>query len=117
MPQPADGFCAAPAARGTGRRQPAESKATPRSNVARVASNGKLLTDDFYRGTAFGIGLRPSAPAMLTGELRLAILPLRKDAPVLLAKEARPEFGDRQSVVSVDDARIDPRCQVYLKAP
>ena len=85
-------------------------------DVARVTLNGKLLTDDFYNGNVFEVGLRRYAPDILTGDLRVAILPLRKDAPIMLAKEARPDFGDKQSAVSLNGIEIIPRYKIELKA-
>ena len=85
-------------------------------DVARVTLNGKLLTDDFYNGNVFEVGLRRYAPAILAGDLRVEILPLRKDAPIMLAKEAAPDFGDQQSLVSLDRVEIIPRYQIQLSA-
>jgi hypothetical protein len=75
-----------------------------------------LHTDNFYNGTAFDIGLRRHVPAILKGELRAAILPLRKDAPIYLAKGARPEFGNAQSMVALKRVEIVPRYQIQLAA-
>ena len=85
-------------------------------DVARVLLNGKLVTDDFYNGKPFEIGLRRHAPEILNGDLRVAILPLRKDAPIYMAKEARPPFGDAQSVVALRSVELLPRYQVQLTA-
>lgn len=85
-------------------------------DVARVTLNGKLLTDDFYNGNAFEVGLRRYAPEILTGDLRVEILPLRKDAPIYLAKEARPDFGSRQAIVLLNSIEIIPRYPIQLKA-
>jgi hypothetical protein len=84
-------------------------------DVARVTLDGKLLTDDFYNGNAFQIGLRRYAPEIMKGELRVAILPLRKDAPIYMAKEARPDFGNGESVVALRSVEIVPRYQTELK--
>ena len=70
-------------------------------DVARVTLNGRLITDDFYNGNAFEIGLRRHAPEILKGDLRVAILPLRKDAPIYMAQSARPDFGKAESVVEL----------------
>jgi hypothetical protein len=86
-------------------------------DVARVTLNGKLLTDDFYNGKVFEVGLRRYAPEILTGELRVEILPLRKDAPIYLAKEAQPDFGDKKSVVLLKHVEIVARYQAQLTAP
>ena len=86
-------------------------------DVARVILNGKLITDDFYNGNALDIGLRRHAPEILTGDLRIEILPLRKDAPIYMADKARPDFGTNQSVVSLSAVEVIPRYQVQLMAP
>ena len=65
---------------------------------------------------ALEVGLRRYAPEILTGDLRVEILPLRKDAPIYLAKEARPDFGDQQSEVSIGRVEIVPRYQIELQA-
>jgi hypothetical protein len=78
--------------------------------------DGRLITDDFYNGKPFDIGLRRAAPEILTGDLRIEILPLRKDAPIYLAKEARPDFANRSSIVSLNRIEILPRYQIELDA-
>jgi len=85
-------------------------------DVARVLLNGKLVTDDFYNGNQFEVGLRRHAPEILGGDLRVAILPLRKDAPIYLAKEAKPDFGKAASIVALRGLEIVPRYQVELHA-
>ena len=85
-------------------------------DVARITLDGRLLTDNFYNGTVFEVGLRRYAPEILTGDLRVEILPLRQDAPILLAREARPDFGDTPSVVSLNNVEIVPRYQTQLSA-
>lgn len=86
-------------------------------DVARVTLNGKLLTDNFYNGTAFDVGLRRYAPEILKGDLQIQILPLHKDAPIMLAKEAQPDFGSSASVAKLDGAEIISRYAVELSGP
>jgi hypothetical protein len=83
-------------------------------DVARVMLNGKLITDDFYNGNPFEIGLRRHAPEILNGDLRIAILPLRKDAPIYMSEKARPNFGKTDSVVDLQGVEIIPRYQAQL---
>jgi hypothetical protein len=78
-------------------------------DVARITLNGKLLTDDFYNGNAFEVGLSRYAPGILSGDLRLAILPLQKNAPIYLAKKAQPDFGTAKSVAALQEIEIVPR--------
>jgi beta-galactosidase len=86
-------------------------------DVARVSLNGKLLTDDFYNGNKFDIGLRRYAPGISSGDLRVAILPLRKDAPIYFAAEAKPDFRKADSVVVLRGLEIVPNYSVQLTAP
>jgi len=83
-------------------------------DVARITLNGKLLIDDFYNGNPLEIGLRRHAPEILHGDLRIAILPLRQDAPIYLASSARPAFGDAASVVELRRAVLVSQSQVRL---
>jgi hypothetical protein len=78
--------------------------------------NGKLLTDDFYNGKTFEIGFRRHAPEILNGDLRVAILPLRKDAPIYLAKEAWPDFGSAPSIAVLKGVDIVARYEVEVIA-
>ncbi|TAK93713.1 MAG: hypothetical protein EPO07_17745, partial [Verrucomicrobia bacterium] len=85
-------------------------------DVARVVLNGKLLTDDFYNGNPLEIGLRRHAPEILSGELRVQILPLRRDAPIYLPESARPKFGEATSVAELRGVEIVPRYSAELIA-
>jgi hypothetical protein len=75
-------------------------------DVARLTLNGKLLDDDFYSGRNFEIGLNRYAPEILNGDLRLQILPLRKDAPIFFEPKARVEFGLMDSIATLKSAVI-----------
>ena len=85
--------------------------------MARVLLNGKFITEDFYNGNAFDIGLRRHAPEILHGDLRIAILPLRKDAPIYMAEVARPYFGSADKVSPPCGAvEVIPRYQLQFTA-
>jgi hypothetical protein len=85
-------------------------------DVARVTLNGRLLTDDFYNGNVFEVGLRRYAPDIQNGDLQVAILPLRKDAPIYLADKGRLDFGSNNSVVRLESVELVPRYQLRLTA-
>jgi hypothetical protein len=85
-------------------------------DVARVMLDGKFITDDFYNGNAFDIGLCRHAPEIRKGDLRIAILPLRKDAPIYMAESAHPAFGPAASVACLQQIEIIPRYQLQLTA-
>ena len=75
-------------------------------DAARVTLNGHLLTDNFYNGDSFEIGLKRYAPEIYSGGLRLAILPLRRDAPIYLPQDAKPDFGTADSMAALLSAEI-----------
>lgn len=75
-------------------------------DVACLTLNGKLIDDQFYSGHVFDLGRRRCAPEILTGDLRLEILPLRRNAPVCLEPKARPRFGKADSLARVDGVEI-----------
>jgi hypothetical protein len=75
-------------------------------DVARLTLNGKLIDDNFYAGRTFDLGLNRYAPEILTGDLRLEILPLRKDAPIYIEPKDRPDFGGKESVATVQNVEI-----------
>jgi len=85
-------------------------------DVARVLLNGKFITDDFYNGNAFDIGLRRHAPEILNGKLQIAVLPLQKDAPIFMADQARPDFGKAESLAEIQSIEIVPRYQSAISA-
>ena len=85
-------------------------------DVARVMLNGKFITDDFYNGNAFEIGLRRHAPDIINGNLRIAIIPLQNNAPVYMAEKARPDFGDSVSVATIQNVEIIPDYHLELRA-
>ncbi|MCS7336978.1 MAG: beta-galactosidase [Verrucomicrobiae bacterium] len=85
-------------------------------DVARITLNGKLLTDDFYNGNVWEIGLRRHAPEILTGDLRIAILPLQKDAPIYLQPEAIPDFTKTAAIAELNRLELVQRQSVTLVA-
>jgi len=84
-------------------------------DVARLTLNGQLIDDNFYNGKAFDLGLKRYTPEVLNGNLRLEILPLRKDAPIYLADEAKPDFGKSRSIARVNKLEIINRYQADFK--
>ena len=78
-------------------------------DVARAYLNGRLLTDDFYNGNPFDLGLDPYAPEIYTGELLIKVLPLRKDAPIYLLPEhwpAHPTMDGTAEVQSLEAIEV-----------
>ena len=67
-------------------------------DAARLYLGDRLLTDNFYNGSVFELGISRFAPEIYRQELFLKILPLRKDAPVYLQTDAQPNFEGKESV-------------------
>jgi hypothetical protein len=74
-------------------------------DVARAYVGDKFITDDFYNGNAWEIGLKRLGPAAYTDGVTIKILPLQKNAPIYIQKDAMPDFKNADSVVSLD--RVD----------
>jgi beta-galactosidase len=85
-------------------------------DVARVTIGGRLATDDFYNGQPLDVGLRRHADAVAAGaEVRVAILPLQKGAPIFLAPEATPDFGHAASIVALRSVEVMPRYTITVE--
>jgi len=85
-------------------------------DVARLTLNGRLIDDNFYAGRTFDLGLNRYAPEILTGDLRLEILPLRKDAPLFFEPKNAPDFGGQDSLVKLQSAQIVNRNEAGFTA-
>jgi hypothetical protein len=75
-------------------------------DVARIYLDGKLLTDNFYNGQPFELGLKRFAPDIYKKKLTVHILPLSKDAPIYLSPTARPNFGTAKSLVRLTEVEV-----------
>jgi len=78
-------------------------------DVARIYCGGRLITDDFYHGAPWEIGLRNIPAADLRQGLELKILPLRKDAPIYLAAGAWPAFSETGQVARLIRVQVIPQ--------
>ena len=81
-------------------------------DVARIYAGDHLLTDNFYNGAPWVIGL----PGMQSGlNLNLTILPLRRDAPVYIPLGSRPEFPASGQVARVKDIQLMPEYEAIVE--
>ena len=78
-------------------------------DVARIYAGTKLLTDDFYNGNPFEIGLKRFFSDLQGNELTIKILPLKKDAPVHIGKAYMPDFNNAGYALSL------PKVEIYEK--
>ena len=77
-------------------------------DIARIYAGGRLITDDFYHGAPWEIGLRGIPAADLKQGLELQILPLRQDAPIYLAAAAKPAIAAGGQVAKVTEVGVLP---------
>jgi beta-galactosidase len=83
-------------------------------DIARLYSGDQLLTDDFYKGTVWEIGLDRLSAAQWAGGLRLEIFPLRKDAPIYLPEGAWPKFGPDGQISEVSSVAAEPEYEISV---
>jgi beta-galactosidase len=83
-------------------------------DVARLYSDHRLLTDDFYNGQTWSIGLRRFLDPEGTGKFELHILPLRKDAPVYLELSNPADYSARGQVEKLDSIRLVPEYELVI---
>jgi hypothetical protein len=85
---------------------------TYEGDVARIYDRGKLVTDNFFKGTPWVIGLARIAARDADPELELRILSLRKDAPIYLPAGTRPSFPSSGEVAVLKDVQVIPEYEV-----
>jgi beta-galactosidase len=85
-----------------------------RGDIARLSAGNKLLTDNFYDGQPWSIGLRRFIEAKQHNSFELNVLPLRRDAPVYFELAEHSQFGPNGQVGLLDDLRLIPEYQLVL---
>ncbi|MCK4465517.1 MAG: glycosyl hydrolase family 35, partial [Bacteroidales bacterium] len=82
-------------------------------DVGRATIDGKLISDNFYNGTRWEIGLKRFAPEVLGNSINLQVTPLYKDAKIYLEKW--PEFKDEKvaDIIKIE-ARPEYRVSVTV---
>jgi len=70
-------------------------------DIGRAYLGDRLISDDYYFGRVWEIGLKRFTPEALDKGLTLKILPLRKDAPIYMPKDRWPAFKDNAEAVGV----------------
>jgi hypothetical protein len=88
-------------------------RTTYEGDVARLYADGKLLTDNFYNGTPWLIGL-DQIPCRERDRLELKILPLRNQAPIYLPEGARPAPSPNGQVVSLKEVQAVPEYEAIV---
>jgi hypothetical protein len=84
-------------------------------DVGRAYLGNRLISDDFYFGRVWEIGLKQFAPEVLEKGLTLKILPLRKDAPIYLPKDRWPSFGETGEAIAVRDITAQAEYELVVR--
>jgi len=82
-------------------------------DVARLYADGRLLTDNFYNGTPWVIGL-DRIPCRQWDRLELKILPLRNQAPIYLPEGARPAPSPSGQIANLKEVRAIPEYEAIV---
>ncbi len=85
-------------------------------DVGRLSANGHLLDDNFYNGMPWSIGLRRFAEQIRGEQLELIVLPLRKDSPVFLEKQLRPDFKEAPQIERLNSLTLVPQYHFVIRA-
>jgi beta-galactosidase len=84
-------------------------------DIARLYADGKLVTDNFYDGAPWLVGL-DRIPRAAWDKLELKILPLREDAPIYLPEGAHPAFPASGQVANLKNVQVVREYEVTLEA-
>ncbi len=76
-------------------------------DAGRLWAAGELLSDTFWFGDPWEVGLRRHAGLLADGGvLELELLPLRKDAPVYVVDDVRPDFSGADEVLELRSVEL-----------
>ncbi|UWZ86798.1 beta-galactosidase [Occallatibacter riparius] len=82
-------------------------------DLARFTAGDRLLTDNFYDGQTWSIGLRRFLE-LKDGSFGLTIVPLRRDAPVYFEFQEAPAFGANGQAAVLQSLRLVPEYELVL---
>ena len=84
-------------------------------DVARLYLGETLLTDNFYDGGPFDLGINRFGLEVYQRGLIFKVLPLRKDAPVYLEPGAQPDFGTKDSIAKLKGINVIQEQELKLE--
>jgi hypothetical protein len=83
-------------------------------DVARLSAANHLLTDDFYNGHPWLVGLGRFLQSQRAGTFELSILPLRKDSGIYLETPKPIVFSPAGQIGQLDGIELVPEYQLIL---
>ena len=81
---------------------------------ARLLNGNRLLTDNFFNGVEWRIGLKRFLPDSAALPLLLQILPLSQKAPIFFEPGKEPNFGSKDQVGALDSVDAIPEYEIEL---
>ena len=85
-------------------------------DIARLSEAGKLLTDDFYNGHPWTVGLGRFLRGEESNTFELSVIPRRKDAPVYFELSKPVRFSPNGQVDELDGLKLIPEYQLVISA-
>jgi hypothetical protein len=83
-------------------------------DVARLYAGDRLLTDDFFNGLVWNVGLKRFIQDKQAMTLQLSVLPLRKDAPVYFESPRQIVFEGNGQAGKVESVKLVPEYELVL---
>lgn len=83
-------------------------------DVARLSSGGGPLTDNFFNGAPWVIGLKRFMGENKVDSIRVNILPLDWDAPIKLETQFRPHLQEGLQIASIRSVKLIPQYQLEI---
>jgi beta-galactosidase len=83
-------------------------------DAARLYLGDHLIADDFYYGRRWEIGLKRFLPDVMSQGLQLRLLPIRKDAPIYIAPEHRPDFGTADEMLFLNNVKVQIEYEAHV---
>ncbi len=79
--------------------------------------DGKLVTDEFYKGIPWEVGLKRFVDEKSAREMTFYFRPIYKNAPFLVDIPARaiPDFGSNGRYISIDSVKFVPEYRVNIQ--
>ncbi len=81
---------------------------------ARLLSGGHLLTDNFFNGAEWQIGLKRFLSGSASATFSLQVLPLSQQAPIFFEPGKKPKFGGNGQAGALDSVEALPEYEVDL---
>jgi hypothetical protein len=83
-------------------------------DVARLYAQDRLLTDDFFNGLDWTVGLKRFLAPSNTATVQLEILPLRQDAPVYFETPHKLEFPASGQLGKLKSVKLVPEYELVV---